>query len=78
MSVPRLPLVADFQQKLDNSSYHNLFFNHYFTKYFKLLHRKESGYGNFNHVCNVSPIHLHTLLGVGNFTKVARVCAGRL
>jgi hypothetical protein len=26
----------------------------------------------------VSPIHLHALLGVGNFTKVVCVCADRL
>jgi hypothetical protein len=32
------------------------------------------GYSNFNHRY-VSPIHLHGPLGVGNFTKVVRVCA---
>jgi hypothetical protein len=36
------------------------------------------GYGNLNHQCNVSPIHLHALLDVGNFTNVVRVCANRL
>jgi hypothetical protein len=35
-------------------------------------------YGNFNHGYNVSPVHLHALLGVGNFTKVVRLCANRL
>jgi hypothetical protein len=31
-----------------------------------------------NHRYNVSPVHLHALLCVGKFTKVARVCADRL
>jgi hypothetical protein len=31
-----------------------------------------------DHRYNVSPSHLHTLLGVGNFTKVFRVCTDRL
>jgi hypothetical protein len=31
-----------------------------------------------NHWCNVSPIHLRALLGVGNFTKVVHMCADRL
>jgi hypothetical protein len=26
----------------------------------------------------VCPIHLHAILGVGNFTKVVRMCADRL
>jgi hypothetical protein len=33
---------------------------------------------HFDHRYNVSPIHLHTLLGVENFSKVIRVCAERL
>jgi hypothetical protein len=45
-------------------------------KYFKLLYKNV--YGNFNHRNNVSPVHLHALVGVGNFTKVIRVCADRL
>jgi hypothetical protein len=61
------------------SSVHNfLSFNHYFKKFFKLVSRKECGYGNFNHWHNVSPIHLYALLGVGNFTKVVHVWADRL
>jgi hypothetical protein len=57
--------------------YNFLFFINYFIKYFKFVYRK-CGYGNFYHRYNVSPIHLHTLLCVGNFTKVVRVCADRL
>jgi hypothetical protein len=34
--------------------------------------------GYFNHRYNISPIHLHSLLGVENFTKVVHVCAHRL
>jgi hypothetical protein len=34
---------------------------------------KKMYYDNFSHGYNVSPIHLHTLLAVGNFTKVVRV-----
>jgi hypothetical protein len=41
------------------SSSHNLSFNHYVRKHFKLV------YGNFNHLYNVSSIHLHALLCVG-------------
>jgi hypothetical protein len=35
-------------------------------------------YGNFHHRHNGSPVHLHGIFGVGNFTKVVRVCAERL
>jgi hypothetical protein len=35
-------------------------------------------YGNFDHRYNVSPIHLHAILGVGNFTKMVSMCADRL
>jgi hypothetical protein len=35
-------------------------------------------YGNFNHRYNVSFIHFHALLGVGNFTKVFRMCTVHL
>jgi hypothetical protein len=41
------------------------------------MHRK-CGYSNFNHRYNVSPVHLHAFLGVGNCTKVVRVCIDRL
>jgi hypothetical protein len=30
---------------------------------------RRCGYGNFDHRYNVSPIHLHAFLGVGNFMK---------
>jgi hypothetical protein len=36
------------------------------------------GYGNFDHWYNIYPTHLHTLLGVGTFTKVFCVFAGLL
>jgi hypothetical protein len=49
---------------------HNvLSFRHYFRKCFKLVHRN-SGYGNFNHRYNVSPIHLHAYLAVGGLYEV--------
>jgi hypothetical protein len=35
-------------------------------------------YDNFHHGHNVSPIDLHANLGVGNFTKVVRVCADHI
>jgi hypothetical protein len=39
------------------------------------LDRAASGIdSNFNHRYNVSPIHLHALLGVGNFSKMVRDC----
>jgi hypothetical protein len=50
--------------------------NHYFKKFFELVYKKR-GYGNFNFHYNVF-IHLHAILGVGNFTKVVRVCVDRL
>jgi hypothetical protein len=55
-----------------------LTFNRYFTKHYKLAYRKKYGYCKFNHQYNICPIHLQTLLGVRNFTKVVRVCADRL
>jgi hypothetical protein len=36
------------------------------------------GYGVFNHQHNVSVSHFLALLGVGNFTKVIRLCANCL
>jgi hypothetical protein len=35
-------------------------------------------YDKFNRRYDASSIHLHALLGVGNFTKVVRVCANRV
>jgi hypothetical protein len=35
-------------------------------------------YVDFDHRYNVFPIHLHTLLGLGNLKKVVSVCAERL
>jgi hypothetical protein len=66
----KLPLLADLRQKVGElvlpitSS--------------PLIIKLTCGYCNFNHRYNVSPIQLHALLGVGNFTKVVRVCADRL
>jgi hypothetical protein len=53
--------------------YNFLSFSHYFWNSFKLM--KKCGHGNFNHWYNIYPIHLHALLGVGNFMKVVHVCA---
>jgi hypothetical protein len=33
------------------------------------------GYGNFDHRYYVSPLHLYSRLGLGNFKQVVRVCA---
>jgi hypothetical protein len=52
-----------------------LSYNHEFRKYFKLVYRKNVVMATLTTVINVSPIQLHALLGVGNFTKVVRVCA---
>jgi hypothetical protein len=60
--VVYLPLVPDFSD----------------TLYFRKCFEKNRCCGNFNHQYNVSPIHLHALLCVGNFTEVVRVCADRL
>jgi hypothetical protein len=51
-------------------SYFNIFlsFNHYFTKHFKLVY-KRCGYDNCNNRYNVSPVHLHAVLGVGNLRR---------
>jgi hypothetical protein len=49
-----------------------------FRKCFKLVYRNKCGYGSYNHHYNVSPIRLHALLGVRNFTKVVHVCTDRL
>jgi hypothetical protein len=54
-----------------------LFYKNCIIKCFKSVYRK-CGYGNFDHRHNVSPIRLHALSGVGNFTKVVGVCANRL
>jgi hypothetical protein len=41
ISVLKLPLLVDLQQKAGELFFHNfLFFNHYFTKYFKLMYKK--------------------------------------
>jgi hypothetical protein len=79
MFVLKLPLLAHIQQlSVRSSSSHNfLSYYHYFTKCFKLVHRKR-GYGNFDHQYNVSPNLLHALFGVRNFTKVVRMCANCL
>jgi hypothetical protein len=52
-----------------------LSFNHYY-RFFLISVEKECSYRNFYYRCNVSPIHLHALLGLGNFTKdVWSACA---
>jgi hypothetical protein len=68
MSVLKLPLLVDLQQKADElvfsiTSCLTVIYNYYTQK---------CGYGNFNHRYNVSPIHLHAFLGVMNFMKVVR------
>jgi hypothetical protein len=39
---------------------------------------EKCGYGNLHHLSYVSPIRLHTILGVRNFTKVVHMCVDRL
>jgi hypothetical protein len=39
------------------------------------MYRISAVIGNFNHRYNVSPIHLHVLLGVWSCTKVVHVCS---
>jgi hypothetical protein len=79
MSVLKLPVLVDLQHKAGElvlsvtSCLQSLFY-----KIFQFSVQKRCGYGNFNRRCNVSPIHLRAVLGVGNFTKVIRVCADRL
>jgi hypothetical protein len=41
------------------------------------VYRKKCGYGNFSERHSVFPVHLLALLAVGNFSKVARMCADR-
>jgi hypothetical protein len=77
MSVLKLPVLVDLEQKV-RESLGNLFsFNHYFRKHLNYSIEKNVTYGNSDHRYNVSPVHLHEL-GVRNFTKVVRVCADGL
>jgi hypothetical protein len=79
MSVLKLPLLVDLQQKVGE-----LVLSITCCPSIIILgnilnqHIEKCGCVNFNHQYNVSPIHLHAFLGVGNFTKVVRVCASRL
>jgi hypothetical protein len=72
MSALKLPLLVDLQQKIGK-----LFFSVTSCPSVLILENKsvykKCDYGNLNHWYNVSPIHLHVLSGVGNFTKVVRV-----
>jgi hypothetical protein len=78
MSMMKLALLVDFQQEVCKLVLPNfLVCSHYFRKCFKLIWGKR-GYANFDYRCNVSPIHLPAILGVGNFTKVVHVWADRL
>jgi hypothetical protein len=70
MSVLKLPLT----ERRRMWPLHNvLSFRHYFRKCFKLVHRN-SGYDNFNHRYNVSPIHLHTFWQWGTLRSLS-TCA---
>jgi hypothetical protein len=61
----------------ESSSFCNFLpYNHYFRKYFKLVYKYVTMVTN--HWYNVLPMHLRAFSGVGNFTKVVRVCAERL
>jgi hypothetical protein len=72
------PLLADLQQKvgelvLSITSCHIIIILENV-----LVYRKKCGCDDSDHWYNVCPIHLHALLGVGNFMKVVRVCADHL
>jgi hypothetical protein len=76
MSVLKLPLLVNLQQKAGElvpsvTSYPSIIILENTLNYCI----ENCGYGNFNHWYNVSPVHLHTLLNVGNFTKVVIMCA---
>jgi hypothetical protein len=74
ISVITLPLLADLQRKVGEFFHNFLSHNQYFTKCFKLVYRK-NGYGNFYHLYNVSPVHLHAIFGGGEFYEGGpRVC----
>jgi hypothetical protein len=79
MSVLKLPLLVDLQQKVGK-----LVLSITSCPIIIILENavnqciEEWSYGNFKHCYSVSPVHLHALFGVGNFTKVVRVCADRL
>jgi hypothetical protein len=70
MSVLKLPLLVDLQQKtgelvpsMTSCPSINISENTLDQCIGKC------GYGNFNHRCNVSPIHLHALLAVGSLRR---------
>jgi hypothetical protein len=79
MSVLILSLLADLQQKvcelvISITSCSSIIILENALN----LSIEKCGCDNFNHRYNVSPIHLHAVLGVGNFTKMVHVCADRL
>jgi len=81
MSVLKLPLLVDLQQKvgelvLSITSCLSVIILE--NTVLKISVQKKCDYGNFDYRYNVSPIHLYALLVVGNFTKVVLVCANRL
>jgi hypothetical protein len=76
MSVLKLPLLVDLQQKVGKlvismtSCPSVIILGNALNKFVE-----KCNYGSFNGWYNVSPIHVLALLGVGKFTKVVRVCA---
>jgi hypothetical protein len=72
----KLPLLVDVQQKVGElvisiTSWPSIIIleNTYISV------QKMCGYGNCDHRYNVSPVHLHALLGMGNFMK-GGLCVG--
>jgi hypothetical protein len=70
MSLLKLPLLVDFQQKvgelvLSITSCPTIIILQNTLNYCI----ENRGYGNFDDRYNVSPIHLHAILDVGNFTR---------
>jgi hypothetical protein len=79
MSVPKLPLLVDLQQKLDEFVLSIIACPTVIIIGNALKKCVEKCcYCNFDHRYNVSCGHFPEVLGVGNFTKVLRVCADRL
>jgi hypothetical protein len=75
MSVLKLPLLVVVQQKLGElvisiTSYRTIISLENALNYCI----EKCGYGNFDHRYYVSPLHLYSLLGLGNFKQVVCVC----
>jgi hypothetical protein len=74
MSLLKLPLLAEFQQKVGESLLCTISCPSIIILESTLNWCiDKSGYGNFNHQYNFSPVHLLALLDVGNFKKVVHV-----